>query len=305
MRGLSNPRRGFTLIELLVVIAIIAILIALLLPAVQQAREAARRTQCKNNLKQIGIALHTYHETSRMFPPGYVSSRPAPPAANNSWCRGNAGRGSGQFAPWMVLILPYMEQAPKYNQFIFEVAFQNRSNQALAPVQALAVALTAYDCPSEVKSDRLWPSYLGVQGGGATIECQNTGCTPSLQRGFWSNGCLYAGSSIDTAKITDGASNVFLVAETRYASAAWVASAKQDSCAFTRNLVGTWEQINLYSAPARGQIATRGFSSYHGGGAHVLIADGSARFMSENMDLGTYQQLGIRNDNLPLGGMNQ
>src|SRR5579872_5730558 len=97
-KGQPDDRRGFTLIELLVVIAIIAVLVALLLPAVQQAREAARRVQCKNNLKQLGLALHNYHDvTSNTFPPGYVNT--------------NSDGGWG----WMSMLLPHLDQGPLYN----------------------------------------------------------------------------------------------------------------------------------------------------------------------------------------------
>jgi len=294
-------RRGFTLIELLVVIAIIAILIALLLPAVQQAREAARRSTCKNNLKQIGIALHNYHETSQAFPPGYVSSRPG--ASNSSWCRNNAGRGSGQFAPWTVLILPQMDNAPYHEQFDFESPFQAVSNQPVPAVENLTEEVAFYSCPSDSKSNPLWPSYLGVQGGGDSVECQNTSCNSSNIRAFWSNGPLYASSHVSFAGMIDGASNVFLVGETRYASAPWTSSAKQDGCAFTRCLVGTFEPINLHPNGDRGQPATRGFSSFHAGGCHALMGDGRVEFVNENMDLAAYQSLGIRGDGLPTGGL--
>ena len=119
--------RGFTLIELLVVIAIIAVLIALLLPAVQQAREAARRTQCKNNLKQIGIALHSYHDTFGGFPPGYVVG--AAPA--------NAGYA------WSAMILPNMDQAVLYNALNF----------SSVPAGSVVLSLPAWKCPSDTQSD--------------------------------------------------------------------------------------------------------------------------------------------------------
>src|SRR6187401_1545370 len=108
-----SVRAGFTLIELLVVIAIIAILIALLLPAVQQAREAARRTQCKNNLKQLGLALHNYESAFGVFPPGWVASQGLtyPPGGANS-TTGVDGHGSWS---WAALVLPYVEQASLFN----------------------------------------------------------------------------------------------------------------------------------------------------------------------------------------------
>ncbi len=113
-KNFCRKNRGFTLIELLVVIAIIAILVALLLPAVQQAREAARRTQCKNNLKQLGIAIHNYHDVAGMFP-GNITQSP----------------GSYRNASWLTMILPYIDQAPAYNQM--EFSGTNFSNQGAPP----------------------------------------------------------------------------------------------------------------------------------------------------------------------------
>src|SRR5229473_2794748 len=115
----ARRRIGFTLIELLVVIAIIAVLVALLLPAVQQAREAARRSQCKNNLKQIGIALHNYHDTMNVFPPALISSGRCSPTTNAVEC--------ALYRPVLnttgfVLLLPYLDQGPMYNAYNFNVA---------------------------------------------------------------------------------------------------------------------------------------------------------------------------------------
>ena len=121
-----TPRPGFTLIELLVVIAIIAILVALLLPAVQQAREAARRTQCKNNLKQIGIALHSYHDVYKTFPPAYIPDEDGKPMHS-----------------WRVLILPFIEQQALYEQYDFNEPWDGPNNSQLANV-----VISVYQCPS-------------------------------------------------------------------------------------------------------------------------------------------------------------
>src|SRR6187200_2395721 len=120
----TRKRFGFTLIELLVVIAIIAILIALLLPAVQQAREAARRTQCKNNLKQIGLALHNYHDTYMLFPAAHLDDLQGKPKLS-----------------WRVSILPYMDEAPRFNRYNFSDTWDGASNAAL-----LAPAPRTYLC---------------------------------------------------------------------------------------------------------------------------------------------------------------
>jgi prepilin-type N-terminal cleavage/methylation domain-containing protein len=137
-------RRGFTLIELLVVIAIIAILIALLLPAVQQAREAARRTQCRNNLKQLGLALHNYHDNFNQYPNSHYGNNENLPGA---W------RGFSAQA----MILPYIDQAPLYNGFNFSLRVDEAPNwpTATAPFIGAMAKLPAYRCPTDQGVSRL------------------------------------------------------------------------------------------------------------------------------------------------------
>jgi prepilin-type N-terminal cleavage/methylation domain-containing protein len=306
MPNVRSPRkaRGFTLIELLVVIAIIAILVALLLPAVQQAREAARRSACKSNIKQIGVAMHNYHDIFNTLPPGYISNR-AGLSGSTSWCRSGGTSGTLQYAPWPVLILPYVDQAALYESFDWDVPFQAASNQMTTPNSNLLVAMTAYQCPSDpiYTKQPFYNSYYGVQGGGNTVSCGNSGCSPANARAHFVNGVLFASSKINFRDVTDGTANVFMIAESRYGDAAWGASAKQDSCTFPRNLVGAMDPINLHAN--RGVHATTGFSSVHVGGCHVAMVDGSTHFLNENMDLAIYQQLAQREDELPNGGFAQ
>lgn len=320
MSGLNTPhsrlrtRRGFTLIELLVVIAIIAILIALLLPAVQQAREAARRSQCKNNMKQLGLAIHNYHDVFNRIPPGSITTISPTSGVTGTWCR--AG-GSFQYAPWTCLILPYIDQAPLYNILDFNVPFVDSGNNLIQPnrgiVDANARGLPAYQCPSDpdILLNPQYNSYMGVQGGShnqhlatppAAIHCANSGCAPT-DRAHWTNGMMYSGSNINLGAALDGTSNVFLLGESRYSNVYWATSGKLDSCTAPRNLAGAMEPINLHTG--RGMQATRGFSSRHVGGAHFTMADGSVQFMSENMDIFVYQQLAQRADELPVGGFAQ
>src|SRR4051812_18590026 len=138
----SRRRRAFTLIELLVVIAIIAILIALLLPAVQQAREAARRTQCRNNLKQIGLALHNYHDAANTIPPGYIGTQAVPNVTGQSLNYG-----------WATFILPFMDQSPLYNTIGSGFSGPNAVTFASSTISASSAAyqtvLPAFRCPSD------------------------------------------------------------------------------------------------------------------------------------------------------------
>ncbi len=286
-------RRGFTLVELLVVIAIIGILVALLLPAVQAAREAARRTHCTNNVKQLALALHNHHDTKRNFPPGYTSSNPGVPTSS-TWCQS----GGVQGAPWTVHILPFMEQAVQYDRFDFTVPFQEVSNQMTIPNVIFLIPLKAFECPSDIRfgTNKTWNSYFGVQGGGTAPDCGNTSCSPPNERGMYVSGILFGGSRIGFHDVTDGSSNVFMIGESRYGGAAWGASAKQDACAYARNLAGAQDPINLF--PIQGVHDTRGFSSFHTKGCHFAMVDGSVHFVSDNINLSTYQQLGRRHDGL-------
>ena len=321
MRPFRRFRSGFTLVELLVVIAIIGILIGLLLPAVQAAREAARRTQCHNNVKQIALACHAFADAYKQLPPGYFSNNPGVPN-NTTWCRNGSninrvvtGLGGslpanppGMGAPWTVLILPYTEQAALYEQFNFTVPFNDTSNQMSPPNDTIVRPLSQYQCPTDVRQmtntnplARLWSSYFGVQGGGALPDCSSTGCSPLNERGFYVSGVLFGGSKITFGDVLDGTSNVFIIGETRYSGAAWAASAKQDSCAYCRNLAGAQDQINLF--PNQGVHDSRGFSSYHPYGATFAMVDGSVHFIRNSISLTLYRQLGRRSDDKPAGGL--
>jgi prepilin-type N-terminal cleavage/methylation domain-containing protein len=245
-----NPRhvRGFTLIELLVVIAIIAILIALLLPAVQQAREAARRTQCRNNLKQLGLALHNYLDTYRVLPPGNIVSGPF--AANGCYIGPTAGGFAG--APWSVLALPFVDQAPIYNALNFADKFPSFVNHTSAIGMSnfnvlKGVPLAVFKCPSDAgrpgwynsanafdppnpAPNNLIPNYLGVMGGGTPpvgspargapiIDSKGVACLANSATGGiygptnFRNGFLGIDSSFGPRDAVDGMSNTLLVAE--------------------------------------------------------------------------------------------
>ncbi len=212
MNSSIRQRRAFTLIELLVVIAIIAILIALLLPAVQQAREAARRSTCKNNLKQIGLALHNYLDTHRVFPPSGVSAHGT---TGSSWCSLTPGPGTSySFAPWTVLVLPFLDEAPRYNNFNFSGPFISiQDTAAFGSGDAANRAEwfrnnNKYQCPSDPNSSDATRNnnYFGVQGG-ETPACSNS----SGVRLWMNSGVIHHNSRVKMRDITDGSSNVFLV----------------------------------------------------------------------------------------------
>ena len=312
-----NRRLGFTLIELLVVIAIIAVLIALLLPAVQQAREAARRSQCKNNLKQLGLALHNYHDTHNVLPPG--------------------GNYPG-YASFFVMALPYMDQATAYNQFDFNSDFDTRSGyRTFSATQAAIYAkliVPGLNCPSSelkvfqpdtgcttVSVQR--PNYVGVAGAvmspidGVTNNGSNTGYSytsiPASQIGMLA---INGGTRI--RDVVDGLSNTLLVGEqgrpltngadnrsSMWCGGAWegcyYAGGATAPSQFCQNLASILYPINNMAAGLSPGADTpykfnNPFNSRHVGGAHFLRGDGTVVFISENIGFTTLLRLAAMND---------
>ena len=265
-------KHGFTLIELLVVIAIIAILIALLLPAVQQAREAARRSTCKNNLKQIGLALHNYHDTHRIFPPGSVYSSSAAPGGTN---RINA---------W-VFILPFMEQASLYNQWDFDYDVYSSQNN-----EPLKTPVDAYFCPSRPRAGTHGGSSPEIAYGDYALSVGTGHCnseTPSNWKGLFSQN-----SSVRMRDIIDGTSNTIAGGEKR---------TEQYSLTSPQYRWG-YHAIRCMNTEINQDVSgsasdtNMNFGSEHEGGAQFIFSDGSVHFLSENIDFDLYKNLGDKAD---------
>ena len=329
MRELQRPRAGFTLIELLVVIAIIAVLIALLLPAVQQARESARRTQCKNNLKQLGLALHNYHDVFRLFPYG---------GSGNSQYDWGSGPSTGHgIYNWRGHILPYIDQATLYNAMTSGMGANGVSQPPGVPsaaYQAAAAALPAvkqripaYQCPSDPGIDFVaaggpWggtpqysgpaSSYFGSAGplnpySYSTLCSSTSGCTmygatsDFLGAGGTSEPGMFVmrASSISIAKVTDGTSNTLLAGEEVIAtmSGEWDIQHWMDPFSMTTTARG----INNIASPVSLGYYGQGFGSQHVGGAQFLFADGSVKFLSQNMSIIVFCNLGTKAGGEPVG----
>jgi prepilin-type N-terminal cleavage/methylation domain-containing protein len=292
----QNPgrRNGFTLIELLVVIAIIAILIALLLPAVQQAREAARRTQCKNNLKQIGLALHNYHDVHKTFPPGWIAVDPL--TGRHSAHEGVSGVG------WAAMILPYMEQSNLYELLDPRLPLTDPENAAFRLAQ-----VEAYKCPSDPKEDLFdmveegsgtfitqlpTTNYIGSFGTFELDGCENApGTAPVATNGQCEgNGIFYHNSKVRIRDIVDGTTNSLMCGERKTNRAldwysSWPGMIAEGEEAFQR-VCGSADHV-----PNDPASHFDDFSSQHTGGAQFGLGDGSVRFISENIDVGVYQSL--------------
>jgi prepilin-type N-terminal cleavage/methylation domain-containing protein len=357
-RSFPSFRRAFTLIELLVVIAIIAVLIALLLPAVQQAREAARRSQCKNNLKQLGLACHNYHDNFNQFPMNWYNGQnntqgdPAnPPYVNGSW-------------PWTVMAMPYMDNAPLYNQISTYFGPAGSSpvpNCGMgytvsiggipAPRELAKISIATFVCPSndqaKIRTGMIiepdaggWNAPYSSSAGGLDYvgnmghiwagwkDCDRVPEFPGAHfvrgsRGTpwiserWNNdnpninGVFFFRGSVGINSIVDGTTNTALLFENMH----WRGG---DGAIFN---YAPLDHANWASAlgavdPLRHPINNRnrayqygdgdvrnagGASSRHVGGAHFCLADGSVRFITENIDNTTRYRIAVRNDGEPTG----
>lgn len=319
----SHQRHAFTLIELLVVIAIIAILIALLLPAVQQAREAARRSTCKNNLKQLALALHNYHSTHNLFPPGSVNG-----AGDNP----NGAHGSGAVAigaSWALLILPDMEQSAMFDDVMTIANERNEVQDWLGngtyTSQGMLVGSKQVNfmlCPSHPKNTEEFANGTGLENLARGNYCASYG-KAGYGRVHTNDGKVGGvfgnNSSLAMRDIIDGTSNTLALSELKFRLQSSTGPSSQD----TR---GTWPYgvmgANIFSTqtspnssapdgiwgcrsyPEEGmpcvQIGspyTEMYSaarSYHTGGVQGAMADGSVRFFSDNIDLLLWQALSTR-----------
>jgi len=289
--------RGFTLVELLVVIAIIGVLVALLLPAVQAAREAARRSQCSNNLKQIGLALHNYHDVQNKLPSGYV----VPTSGTNRWA-------------WGALILPYMEQSALHDKLLIntstvDAAIADTSNRLVI----MQTPLGAFRCPSDTAPDLNDQRKLNSQslatsnyvGSNASDMVAETGGQPHSTGGeyYYADGLFFKNSGLRFADITDGLSNTIAVSERRWSltnrsgtkivhgagliygqsnTALSTATTLRGDKDYSHSAVifGTVRPINS-DDPSYG---IHSISSQHPGGVQAVFADGSVHFLSETIE---------------------
>jgi prepilin-type N-terminal cleavage/methylation domain-containing protein/prepilin-type processing-associated H-X9-DG protein len=305
-------RAGFTLIELLVVIAIIAVLIALLLPAVQAAREAARRTQCTNNLKQIGLGLHNYHDSVGAFPPGLIST-PDPTTGDNT------GPGWG----WASMILAQIEQRAVFNAINFTLPIETPANST-----ARLTKINTFMCPSDasfvpqftVVDDSTSNSALGTPicdvASSNYVGCVGTGDPSSLYPFSTTddppgrdngNGLFFRNRSVRIAEITDGTSQTLAVGEKsqNLARATWTGAVSHSAVPITQLqaedglspeggdalvIAHTGEIDGPNSRPAHADQ----FWARHPGGAQFCFADGSVRFLKEKRPLTVFRAMATR-----------
>jgi prepilin-type N-terminal cleavage/methylation domain-containing protein/prepilin-type processing-associated H-X9-DG protein len=291
---IHRERHGFTLIELLVVIAIIGILIALLLPAVQKVREAATRMSCSNNLKQIGLALHHYHDTHATFPPGGVTDGPC--------CSTPSG------AAWTIYILPFLELDALYKQYRFDKYNEDVEN---APVRITYVR--TYVCPSDRDAnilgkpesgpgsglDYMPGSYRGVSGRSTGLDWFDDPDT-SRNLPFEWRGVLHKTSTVygihpeSMAAVTDGTSNTLVAGEyttlthlNRRTFWAYTYTSYNQSSVTQQTRVFQPDYDHCVDQGGAGDEnpCKRGWGSFHANGANFVLCDGSVRFLQQNIDI--------------------
>ena len=291
----KNRRDGFTLVELLVVIAIIGILIGMLLPAVQMVREAARRTQCLNNIRQIGLGLLNYEGSMGEFPPGWITDNPAEPIGEPGW-------------GWSAFILPHMEAGNLEDQLNFNLSIEDHDHE-----DWIQTELPFYMCPSdpapeivnldthiehdhpgepfvphdeeEHEHGEFWVSRSNYSGVFGSNELHDL-----VEDGIPGNGTFYANHAMKLRDFVDGQSNTIIVGERRNAGGAvsWVGVVEHVEEPAAR-IVGSTDH-----APNDEHAHFEDFSSYHPAGINTLLGDGSAHFVRESIDEVVFQALGTR-----------
>jgi prepilin-type N-terminal cleavage/methylation domain-containing protein/prepilin-type processing-associated H-X9-DG protein len=311
MRQLPRPKRGFTLIELLVVIAIIAVLIGLLLPAVQKVREAAARMQCQNNLKQIGLALHNYHDANSTFPPGGVTNGPC------------CGTQSG--ATWTIYLLPYIEQDNLYRLYDFTKTNEANADPSLT-FSVVRQFVKTYNCPSDPNTNQLqmpesgpgsgllyatgsYRAMAGVTDGLGWFDAECGRIYPLGDRGVlhsmsdprspppFPSGYTAPPYGVERiASITDGTSNTIVVGEytTRTdirRTTFWgytYTSYNQSEVVLppqSRQLLNDFNACVAIGGVGTSNPCKRGWASFHTGVINFLFADGSVHPISTNVDM--------------------
>jgi prepilin-type N-terminal cleavage/methylation domain-containing protein len=305
---MRDSHKAFTLVELLVVIAIIGILIALLLPAVQAAREAARRMQCSNNAKQLGLALHNYHSSFGQFPAAqycYIDAH-----APDGWVRWS----------WFAALLPYIEQQALADIYKDHLSKPRTGGFSYTDLPQKTATVPSFMCPSDGANPKVHNgSSLGnAQGfhGNYVLGAGDTYFNPGGTTGSTNlNGLFYVASETRIGHIRDGTSNTLLSSEIILVPDGAIGSGQEDIRGRYHNvrhagaLVSTMYPPNttepdrhnycLNTVPQASCLQTGSdvivsARSYHTGGVTVGLADGSVRFISENIDLVLYNALGTR-----------
>jgi prepilin-type N-terminal cleavage/methylation domain-containing protein/prepilin-type processing-associated H-X9-DG protein len=290
----SQRRRGFTLLEVLVVIAILSMLAAMLLPAIQAARESARRIQCRNNLKQMGLALHEYHESVGAFPMGYVSpTQSAPLYTSPGW-------------GWAALILSHLDQRPLYDSANFSLPIEMAENQTVR-----TTAVGVYVCPS----DTAVGTYVALsEGGGPVANVHTNSYAACFGSGLEidefpdsGNGIFTRNQSTRIADIRDGTSQTIAIGErgaclvmTPWAGAPVnaISQFSNDTRLLTYGTIGHGGELVLaramWTGPNAPGTGTADFYSPHANGIHFLFADGSVQMVKGTVNLSVYRALCTR-----------
>lgn len=320
--------RAFTLVEMLVVVAIIGVLAGLLLPAVQAARESARRSSCSNNMKQLALGILNYEVARQRLPPSGFSllTGKCDTDPDSNWDSILSTKPAGALGqPWPVLILPFTEGLDRYNVYDMSKTFADSTSPAVLTNTNKAVQFkpnSAMRCPSDAtpQNTRNEPctNYLGSSGGGLTSEAGCNGSS-STRNMFFYNGVMFNNSNLPLSKLTDGTSNVFLLGETSYfrcnessSNFGWDSGIMRMQSGVYRPLnvsaaveqPNKWPPGSIVIAPttAGGSGMNVTYSSFHPGGVLLALVDGSVQFVNDTIAIETFRRLGVRDDGLPAAG---